>query len=422
MPPFKTLLAASLLLISFMSGAASAGLYSSDTNNFFTLKTKLTDARQYRYAALVSAGDIGGDNFETLHRLARIYADILEKDMGVHVKLYETDALKLKNSNNFMTSAIEQIQRKNFSATADTCAVASTFLYPSTVSNLLRIMAPDLLVARNDPALYAKIVDLSKDTLAQELGVLMKMCDVSASRKQTAAFKQFLEALHGEQSYIVSSARVSQGSERAIAASAAEDAEREEISKKALARNAERDKAYQDAEDARDAKIIADRAAELAENKRMAQRQEDARQQALAARPPANEPKQEPEYRRPFDIPKAMKFASCSAFFTAMGQVIESHGQPANSATTDGAIVMAIASIVYSNADYLLNNTQPWVDKYVAEINANLSNSDALLKPIEQNCFASYRENLAEIKIYNDEARAEFFAKSDSLVRGLGSN
>jgi len=44
MPPLKTLLAASLLLISCLPGAANAGLYSSDKNNFGILKTNLTDA------------------------------------------------------------------------------------------------------------------------------------------------------------------------------------------------------------------------------------------------------------------------------------------------------------------------------------------------------------------------------------------
>ena len=39
MPSFKTLLAASLLLISTLPGIASAGLYSSDRNTFATLKT-----------------------------------------------------------------------------------------------------------------------------------------------------------------------------------------------------------------------------------------------------------------------------------------------------------------------------------------------------------------------------------------------
>lgn len=39
MPSFKTLLAASLLLISTLPGITSAGLYSSDRNTFATLKT-----------------------------------------------------------------------------------------------------------------------------------------------------------------------------------------------------------------------------------------------------------------------------------------------------------------------------------------------------------------------------------------------
>lgn len=285
MPPFKTLLAASLLLLAFMPATASAGLYSSDKNNFGTLKTSLTDASKYRYATLVST-TVGGDNFETLHQLARIYADILEKDMGVPVSLYDTDALQLKNIENYRTSAIEQIQDKNFNATVQTCAVASTFLYPSTVSNLLRIMAPDMVITRNDPAVHAQLVDVSKHFLAQDLGVLMKMCEAAPSRQQVGAFKAFLEALQKEQPSIASTARLSQHRVQANAEQTSEDARRAEIDRQAWARKAEQDKAYQAAEDARDAKSLADQAAVREEKRLKAQRDEAARQQALAARTP----------------------------------------------------------------------------------------------------------------------------------------
>ncbi|VVN03277.1 hypothetical protein PS664_03417 [Pseudomonas fluorescens] len=285
MPPFKTLLAASLLLISCLPGAANAGLYSSDKNNFGILKTNLTDASKYRYAALVSTSS-EGDNFETLHQLSRIYAEILEKDMGVPVALYNADTLHLKNIDTYRAAAIEQIRRKNFTATADTCALASTFLYPSTVSNLLRIMAPDIVIPRNDPAIHAQLVDVSKHFLAQDLGVLMKMCEASPSRKQTAAFKEFLEALQKEQPYIASTARLSQHRIQANAEQNAEDARRAEIDRKAFARKAEQDKAYQAVEDARDAKILADQAAVREEQRLKAQRAEQTRQQALAARTP----------------------------------------------------------------------------------------------------------------------------------------
>ncbi len=285
MPSFKTLLAASLLLISTLPGFVSAGLYSSDRNNFAALKTSLTDVGKYRYAALLATKQ-NADNFEIIHRLARIYADVLEKDMGVPVKLYETDTLQLKNIENYRASAIEQIQRKNFTATAETCAVASTFLYPSTTGHLLRIIAPDLLVQRNDPAQLTEIANVSKHFLAQDLGILMKMCDSSSTRKQTAAFKEFLEALQTEQPYIVSNARLSQHRIQANAEQSAEEARRAEIDRQAWARKAERDKAYQAAEDAREAKIRAEQIAAREEKARKAQSAEAARQQALAARTP----------------------------------------------------------------------------------------------------------------------------------------
>ncbi|MBD9599273.1 hypothetical protein IB252_05400 [Pseudomonas sp. PDM10] len=119
---------------------------------------------------------------------------------------------------------------------------------------------------------------------------------------------------------------------------------------------------------------------------------------------------------RPFDLPKAMKFASCSALFTSFNQVIQSHGQPGNPAVTDGGIDMAIASVVYSNVDYLLNNTQPWVDKYTTEINANLVNIEAMFRPMAEGCVATYRANLTEINMYGDEAQAEFSTKAKALT------
>jgi len=126
----------------------------------------------------------------------------------------------------------------------------------------------------------------------------------------------------------------------------------------------------------------------------------------------------EPKIRppRPFDLPKAMKFASCSALFTSFNQVIQSHGQPGIPAVTDGGIDMAIASVVYSNVDYLLNNTQPWVDKYTTEINANLVNIEAMFRPMAEGCVATYRANLTEINMYGDEAQAEFSTKAKALT------
>lgn len=135
---------------------------------------------------------------------------------------------------------------------------------------------------------------------------------------------------------------------------------------------------------------------------------------SVAKQQSAPEPKTRPP--RPFDLPKAMKFASCSALFTSFNQVIQSHGKPGNPTLTDGGIDMAIASVVYSNVDYLLNNTQPWVDKYTTEINANLVNVDAMFRPMADGCVATYRANLPEIKLYDDEARAEFFTKAKTLI------
>ncbi|MFJ3370582.1 hypothetical protein [Pseudomonas sp. NPDC086251] len=137
-------------------------------------------------------------------------------------------------------------------------------------------------------------------------------------------------------------------------------------------------------------------------------------QTSVAKQQSVPEPKTRPP--RPFDLPKAMKFASCSALFTSFNQVIQSHGKPGNPTLTDGGIDMAIASVVYSNVDYLLNNTQPWVDKYTTEIDANFVDVDAMFRPKAEGCIATYRANLPEIKLYDDEARAEFFTKAKTLI------
>ena len=137
-------------------------------------------------------------------------------------------------------------------------------------------------------------------------------------------------------------------------------------------------------------------------------------QASAAKQQPVPETKTRPP--RPFDLPKAMKFASCSALFTSFNQVIKSHGQPENPAMIDGGIDMAIASVVYSNVDYLLNNTQPWVDKYTTEINANLVNVEAMFRPASESCVATYRANLTEINMYGDEAKVEFYTKAKALT------
>ncbi len=289
---FRKFLAFGLLFISLFPLTSSAGLYSTDYNSFSKLKKKLTDFNNYRYAALIYS-PANGDSFESYIILAKTYADILEKDMGVKVKLYETDSMHLQNINNFRLYAAQEINRKDFDPGNSTCSVATTFLYPSAVSGVLRIMGPGLVLAKDDPAIRADIVNESKHYLSEDISLLMKMCDRSKFREQNNAFKEFLKALQGEQNYITSEAGRSLYHAQAVAASAAEDAARDAASKKALEQYAAKDKKDQEIEHAREAKIIADRKAELAEQKRQAQLKEDARQKVLAAHTP-DAPKQEP--------------------------------------------------------------------------------------------------------------------------------
>lgn len=120
--------------------------------------------------------------------------------------------------------------------------------------------------------------------------------------------------------------------------------------------------------------------------------------------------------KRPFDLPKAAKFASCSGLVVAVNQFFTAHGKPVNQALTEGGLEMTYAGIVYSNVDYMLGNSQAWTNKYAPEISSNPGDVQSWMQPKMQDCIATYRANLPEIKIYGDEARAEFFSKAQSLI------
>ncbi len=122
---------------------------------------------------------------------------------------------------------------------------------------------------------------------------------------------------------------------------------------------------------------------------------------------------------RPFDIPKAYKFSACSGLLTAMNQFFMAHGKPADEILTNAGLEMGYAAIVYSNVDYMLETSQSWNKIYTSEINNNPANVQAWGQPKMQDCIAAHRENRADIKAFGEQARAEFFAKADSLINDL---
>lgn len=141
----------------------------------------------------------------------------------------------------------------------------------------------------------------------------------------------------------------------------------------------------------------------------------DQNYQASVAKPSAP-PVSSTTVKRPFDLPKAAKFASCSGLVVAVNQFLLANGKPENQALTDGGLAMIYAGIVYSNVDYMLENSQAWTDKYAPEISSNPGDVQSWMQPKMQDCIATYRANLPEMKPYSDEARAEFFAKAKSLT------
>lgn len=289
MSPLKKIVSAGILFTLLLPLIANAGLYSSDYNDFSNLKKKLTDFKNYRYAALAHITP-NGDNFESYIVLAKTYADILEKDMGIKIKLYETDLLNLRNIESARSYAITQINRKSFEANDNTCSVAATFFYPSTAADILRIIGPNIVIPRDDPALHSELITVSKKMLSDDFALMMRMCDSSKFRKQNNAFRELLVALEGEKNYITSTAFMNMSMARSAAASAERDAQRAAAEKKALEEHAAKVKKYEQDERARDARIIAERQAEKAEKDRQAQLnaqlREEARLKVLASRTP----------------------------------------------------------------------------------------------------------------------------------------
>lgn len=86
---------------------------------------------------------------------------------------------------------------------------------------------------------------------------------------------------------------------------------------------------------------------------------------------------------------------------------------------TNAGLEMSYAAIVYSNVDYMLEASQSWNKIYTSKINSNPANVQAWGQPKIQECIDAHKENRVDIKAFGEQARAEFFAKTDGLISDL---
>lgn len=422
----RKLLAAGLLFVVAGSCNVFAGLRKPDNNHYDQFQQNLTDFPKYRYAALVPSPGVVYD-FDAILRLSRIYAGIINEDMNINARLYEYDNLNIKSIENYRAYANQLSTSKGFLATSDTCSAASTFLYPSVVSGLLRVMAPELILL-DHPELHQDLVNVSKHELASDMKLLGTMCNTPELTSQNVGFIGFVDEIRNRQAYIVNGAHQGLIGFEAVERGRKESAALDDANKKVLASKAARDEADQEVEDARQAKKNADRAAEIAaaekRSKEAAEERRGAQEEArkkIQASLPRTETSQilQANKQRPFDIPKANRFIACSALVNSINEVAQANGSPANEQLSNLAFNLTISGVVYSNADYVLDNATRWDAKYRAELGALPADRNAWLSSQLTPCNAIWKENFFETKIYYNEAKAEFLEKADDLIKHL---
>ncbi|MBR7522903.1 hypothetical protein [Pseudomonas juntendi] len=119
---------------------------------------------------------------------------------------------------------------------------------------------------------------------------------------------------------------------------------------------------------------------------------------------------------RPFDLPTASKFLECSGFFGALSQSIKSLGGTQYKSYDDVAYEFNNAAIIYSNVNYMLNNSQIWKNEYLRRIKADPAGVQTWGEDLKKSCVAIAKQNRPTIEKYSQDAQSEFSSKLNGLL------
>ncbi|MEB3782378.1 hypothetical protein LLW09_07395 [Pseudomonas paracarnis] len=119
---------------------------------------------------------------------------------------------------------------------------------------------------------------------------------------------------------------------------------------------------------------------------------------------------------RPFDLPTASKFIECSGFFGALSQSIKSLGGTQFKSYDDVAYEFNNAAIVFSNVNYMLDNSQIWKNEYLRRIKADPAGVQTWGEDLRVSCLSIARQNRPIIEKYSQDAQSEFSSKLNGLL------
>ncbi|MBA1220062.1 hypothetical protein G7017_03975 [Pseudomonas fulva] len=119
---------------------------------------------------------------------------------------------------------------------------------------------------------------------------------------------------------------------------------------------------------------------------------------------------------RPFDLPTASKFLECSGFLGALSQYMEGLGSAQSKTYGDVGYKFSIAAIIFSNVNYMLDNSQIWKNEYLRRIKADPAGVQTWGEDLKKSCVAIAKQNRPTIEKYSQDAQSEFSSKLNGLL------
>lgn len=136
----------------------------------------------------------------------------------------------------------------------------------------------------------------------------------------------------------------------------------------------------------------------------------------LKSRIVSSENKQVISIARPFDMPKASKYLQCSGFFGALSQSLEALGSAQYKSYADIAYKFNNAAIIYSNVNYMLDNSPIWKDEYLRRIKQDASGVQTWGEELKKSCVALAKQDRPIIERFAKDAQSEFSSKVNQLI------
>ncbi|MBD9585842.1 hypothetical protein IB254_02120 [Pseudomonas sp. PDM03] len=119
---------------------------------------------------------------------------------------------------------------------------------------------------------------------------------------------------------------------------------------------------------------------------------------------------------RPRDKVKAQKFATCSAFFSAVNDYMKQIGKPWVGEISRFQIDLGVTSVMYSDFDTMLREFSPVYNSYTAQVQSHPEQLQYYFPRISKDCTEMYKAELPTLKIYGKSAEDEFYAGAKKVL------